>query len=247
LPGFLALILCEQKRFWQDPVRIGGRMIQPLLYLVALGAGFGRASMLGEAAYPAYIFPGVLAISLLNTATYSATNLVFERETGLFKAVLVAPVSRRTIAAGKVSACALLAWLQSLPLLLAAPWLGLRPGPLALGELLLAMLLSALVFAAIGVAVASRLSSTLAFPIVSNAVMLPMFFAGGALFPLGPAPRWLQGLALVDPVAYSVDLMRGTLLGKFFFHPLLSLGGLSLSLVLLLHFSVQAFERGEDI
>ena len=109
MPAFLALVLREQIRFWQDPLRIGGRMIQPLAYLFMLGAGMSPTSTLGRGAYSGFIFPGVVAMSLLFTAAYSAAHIVFDREIGFFKAVLVAPVPRRTIAAGKVASGALLA------------------------------------------------------------------------------------------------------------------------------------------
>ena len=247
VPGFIALVVCDLKRFWLQPVRIVGRMIQPLLYLFVLGAGISGSSVLGNRGYPRYIFAGVIAMSLLNTATFCATNLVFDREIGFFKAVLVAPISRRTIAAGKVTSGALVAWMQSLPLILAAPFVGLHPDPGAVLATALAMALSAAVFSALGVAVASRLNESVVFPIVITGVLLPMFFLGGTLFPLDMAPVWLQRVALLDPVTYGADLIRGSVVGRFHFHPVVSVMVLSGLLALLVQSSVAAFERGEDV
>ena len=93
---------------------------------------------------------------------------------------------------------------------------------------------------------AARFTSTTVFPIVSNAVLLPMFFISGALYPLARAPHWLQVIAHFDPVAYAVDLMRGALIGVFFFPPWLSLSALAVSLTALAAAAIRVFSRGED-
>jgi ABC-2 type transport system permease protein len=112
--------------------------------------------------------------------------------------------------------------------------------------LLGAMVMAAMTFSALGVAVASRFTSVTVFPIVSNAVLLPMFFLSGALYPLAMAPRWIQLAAYLDPVAYAVDLMRGALIGQFFMSPALSLAVLVAVTVVLTWSCVRVFNRGED-
>jgi ABC-2 type transport system permease protein len=108
------------------------------------------------------------------------------------------------------------------------------------------MALASFTFSTIGVAFACRFNSTTVFPIVSNAVLLPMFFLSGGLYPLRNAPYWMQVAAHFDPVAYAVDLMRGSVLGTFFFPVPLSLGALALTIALLIWAAVRVFNRGED-
>ncbi|MCB0061602.1 MAG: ABC transporter permease, partial [Caldilineaceae bacterium] len=195
--------------------------------------------------YLGFIFPGVVALSLLFTATFSAISIVFDREVGFLKAVLVAPVSRRSIALGKVVSGAVIALAQACLLLIAAPFAGVSFGLLNLAGFLVFMLLSGIVFSALGVAVAANFSSTEVFPVVLNALLLPMFFISGALFPLDSAPGWLQAVAYADPVAYGVDLLRGSVLGEFHFPIALSLTVLFAAILVLTWLAVIVFERGE--
>jgi len=245
LRGIYAVVVLDMKRFWLDRARLVMGLAQPLLYLFVLGAGLGSSSQLGGN-YQRFIFPGVLGLSMLFTATFSAITIVFDRQMGFFKAVLVAPVPRTAIALGKIVAGALQAAVQGVIVLPFAPLAGV---PVGVGEtfvLLAAMLLACATFSAIGVAFASRFTSVTVFPIVSNAVLLPMFFLSGALYPLTMAPRWMQVAAHFDPVAYAVDLMRGALLGKFFFPVALSLAAQAAVIALLAWAAVRVFKRGED-
>jgi len=246
IQGIYAVVVLDLKRFWLERARLIAGLAQPLLYLFVLGAGLGASSRLGGGDYQRYIFPGVLALSLLFTATFSAITIVFDRQIGFFKAVLVAPVPRPAIAMGKIAAGALQAFAQGVVVLPFAPLAGVRFGFVEGVELVAAMLLAAVTFSAIGVACACRFTSTTVFPIVSNAVLLPMFFLSGALYPLTVAPHWMQVAAHFDPVAYAVDLMRGSLLGTFFFPVPLSLAALAVVITLLTWAAVRVFNRGED-
>jgi ABC-2 type transport system permease protein len=244
--GIYAVLLIDLKRFWLDRARMAMGLLQPLLYLFVLGAGIGSSSQQGGAGYQRFIFPGVLALSMLFTATFAAISIVFDRQMGFFKAVLVAPVPRPAIALGKVAAGAVQAVAQGVIVLPFAPFAGVHLGLLETTELLAGMVLACVTFSAIGVAFASRFTSVTVFPIVSNAVLLPMFFLSGAMYPLTTAPRWMQLAAHADPVAYAVDLMRGALLGQFFFPVWLSLAFLTVVIVVLVWSGVQVLKRGED-
>jgi ABC-2 type transport system permease protein len=241
-----AILALDLKRAWLDRARLAAGLAQPLLYLFVLGAGLGASSQLGGGEYRRYIFPGVLGLSLLFAATFAAIVIVFDRQIGFFKAILVAPVPRSAIAFGKIAAGAVQAFVQGAVVLPFAPFAGIH---LEFGRtiaLLGAMMLAATTFSALGVAVAARFNSTTVFPVVSNAVLLPMFFLSGALYPLKVAPPWMQVAAHFDPVAYAVDLMRGALLGKFFFDPWLSVAALIILIALLGWAAVRVFNRGED-
>jgi ABC-2 type transport system permease protein len=244
--AIFAIVILDLKRFWLDRARLIAGLIQPLLYLFVLGAGIGASVKMGGGDYRRFIFPGTMGLSLLFSATFAAITIVFDRQIGFFKAVLVAPVPRSAIAFGKIIAGALQSFAQGLILLPFAPLAGATLNLVQGVEMVGAMALASLTFSAIGVGFACRFNSTTVFPIVSNAVLLPMFFLSGGLYPLMAAPRWMQIAAHFDPVAYAVDLMRGSVLGIFFFPVPLSLGALALTISLLVWAAVRVFNRGED-
>jgi ABC-2 type transport system permease protein len=244
--AILAIVILDLKRFWVDRARLVFGLVQPLLYLFVLGAGIGGGSRMGGHDYRRFIFPGTMGLCLLFTATFAAITIVFDRQIGFFKAVLVAPVPRPAIALGKIFAGALQALAQGMILLPFAPLAGAPLNLPEVFEMIGAMAMAALTFSSIGVAFACRFSSTTVFPIVSNAVLLPMFFLSGGLYRLDSAPRWMQLAAHFDPVAYAVDLMRGSVLGQFYFPVPLSVGALTLTIALLVWAAVRVFNRGED-
>lgn len=244
--GALAVLALDLKRLWRDKVRLVSSLVQPLLYLFVLGSGLGASSTLGGSGYLRFIYPGVIGLTLLFTAVFSAILIVFDRQFGFLKAVLVAPLSRTAIAVAKVVSGALQALVPAMLLLAFAPAIGVHADAQGWLGLLAAMALAAVTFSALGVAVAARFNSTVVFPVIANAVLLPMFFISGAMFPLTGAPRWLQMLAHVDPVAYAVDLMRGTLSGRYFFPVPLSLAVLAGFVLVLLWAATRVFAAGEE-
>jgi len=244
--GILAIVILDLKRFWLDRARIVAGLVQPLLYLFVLGAGLGASSRMGGADYRRYIFAGTMGLSMLFAATFAAISIVFDRQIGFFKAILVAPVPRSAIALGKIIAGALQALMQGVVLLPFAYLAGTPFSVLGMAGALAAMTLSALAFATIGVAFACRFTSTTVFPVVSNAILLPMFFLSGGLYPLDAAPPWMKIAAQFDPVAYAIDLIRGALLGRFHFPILQSVGALILTIAILAFEAVRIFSRGED-
>lgn len=244
--GVYAVVVLDLKRAWLDRARLIAGMAQPLLYLFVLGAGIGGSSRLGGPEYQRFIFPGVIGLSLLFTSVFMAISIVFDRQIGFFKAVLVSPIPRVSIALGKITSGAIQALVQGLILLPFAPLAGV---PLNLGsaaELVGAMALAAVTFSSLGVAVASRFTSTTVFPIVSNTLILPMFFLSGAMYPLGTAPHVMQIASHFDPVAYAVDLMRGAVLGRHFFPPAVGIAMQLVLIALLTWAAVRVFNRGED-
>ncbi len=244
--GLFAVIMLDLKRLWVDRVRLVSSLIQPLLYLFVLGSGLGASSRMGGSGYLHYIYPGVLGLSLLFSSVFAAMLIVFDRQIGFLKAVLVAPVPRVAIALGKVLSGAIQALVPATILLLLLPLLGMDLSLLSLLELIGTMSLAAVTFSALGVATAARFRSTTVFPIIGNAVLLPMFFLSGALYPLDSAPTWLRWLARIDPVAYAVDLMRGAILDRYAYPPLLSLAVLLGFIVVLTWLATRVFAAGED-
>ncbi|MGH8397024.1 MAG: ABC transporter permease [Gammaproteobacteria bacterium] len=244
--GLFAIIVLDLTRLWKERVRLISSFIQPLLYLFVLGSGLGASSVMGGSKYLQYIFPGVLGLSLLFSAVFAAMMIVFDRQIGFLKAVLVAPVPRPAIAIGKVLSGAIQALVPAAVMLIFLPLLGIHTGWLRFFGLLGAMVIAAITFSALGVATAARFKSTTVFPIVSNAVLLPMFFLSGALFPLYSAPHWLKILAHFDPVAYAVDLMRGATTGMLYFPLWLSFAVLASFIIVLTWLATRVFATGED-
>ncbi|WP_321965333.1 ABC transporter permease [Paraburkholderia sp. J7] len=231
MSNVLAIIWFDLKRFWASPLRILFGLTQPLLYLFVLGAALRSGTYAEVSGYQAYIFPGVVGLSLMFTAISAAVGIVHDRQTGLLNALLVSPVKRAEIAAGKIGAGALLASVQSALLLPFSPTIGIGLTAPRLALLLLAMVLAALAFSALGLALALPFRSVIVFPVVSNTLLLPMFFLSGALYPLDLAPDWIRLAAVFDPAAYGVDLMRGVLTTQFAIAPARSLAALAACLV----------------
>jgi ABC-2 type transport system permease protein len=231
MSNVLAIVRFDLKRFWASPLRILFGLTQPLLYLFVLGAALRSGTYEEVSGYQAYIFPGVLGLSLMFTAISAAVGIVHDRQTGLLDALLVSPVGRFEIAAGKIGAGAVVAWVQSLLLLPFSPTIGIGLTAQNLVLLVAAMAFAALVFSALGLALALPFRSVIVFPVVSNTLLLPMFFLSGGLYPLDLAPDWIRFAAAYDPAAYGVDLMRGALTTRFTIDPLRSTATLAACLV----------------
>ncbi len=209
------LWLRQLKRYLRSRSRIVGSLGQPLLFLLALGFGFGPTfEKAGGGDYFQFLVPGVVAMSILFTAMFSGIEIIWDRQFGFLKETLVAPVSRLTIMVGRTLGGATVATLQGCIVFVLAMIFGFRPEfginlPLALAF----MFLIALLFTALGTAVACQLEDMQGFQLIMNFLIMPLFFLSGALFPLDVAPAVLVMIARCDPLSYGVDGLRGTLIG----------------------------------
>jgi ABC-2 type transport system permease protein len=212
LRGIYIIWYRDVLRFARDRARIVGALGQPVLFLFIFGSGL-RATMGGGqsglgADYVAFLFPGVVAMSVLFTSVFSAMGIVWDREFGFLKEVLVAPVSRWAVAVGKALGGASQALLQGTIVLLLAPLAGVPLTPLLIVQMLPLMALLAFALTSLGIVIASRMKSMEGFQVVMNFLVMPMFFLSGALFPLNDVPGWLAVLTRLDPVTYGVDPLR---------------------------------------
>jgi ABC-2 type transport system permease protein len=151
-------------------------------------------------------------MSVLFTSIFSAMSIIWDREFGFLKEVLVAPAPRWAVAAGKILGGASVATLQSAILLVLAPLVGVWPSPLMVVQLLLLSLLISCAMTSFGVAIAARMRSMQGFQMVMNFLVMPLYFLSGAMFPVSSAPPWMKALMTVDPLAYGVDAMRQVVL-----------------------------------
>ncbi len=211
--------LREVKRFTRSRSRIVGSLSQPLLFLVALGYGLGPVfRKAGQGDYFAFIVPGVISMSILFVSLFNGMQVIWDRQFGFLKETMVAPVSRVAIMGGRALGGATVAMMQGTIVLVITMIAGFRPVSVigvVLG--LLVMLLTALLFNALGIVLASRLRDMQGFQLIVNFLGMPLFFLSGALFPIAQGSAGLRFIARLDPLSYGVDALRIFLLGHGIF------------------------------
>lgn len=207
------LWLRQLKRYVRSRARLIGSLGQPLLFLIALGFGFGPIyQRAGGGSYIQFLAPGIIAMSVLFTAMFSGIEIIWDRQFGFLKETLVAPVSRMEIMIGRTLGGATVALIQGTVVLFVSFLVGFRlSGFLCLPLVFLFMLLIALLFTAIGTAIASVMEDMHGFQLIMNFLVMPLFFLSGALFPLQNLPKVLNIVASLDPLSYGVDGLRGAL------------------------------------
>ena len=207
--------LREIIRYWRNKTRAISGLAMPVLWIVVMGSGLSSSlrftpnGSTGGFDYINFIFPGIIAMTLLFSSVFSALSLVYDREFGFFKEIFVAPISRTSIVLGKVLGGATTATIQASLMFFLAPIVGITLTPKSILLLLPAMFLVAFGMSSLGILIASRMKSTETFPMVMQFIMMPMFFLSGALFPLREAPGWLSIIAKFNPLTYGVNLLRG--------------------------------------
>lgn len=219
LTGVYIVWLRDFKRFWRDTPRRIGAFVQPLIYLFLLGTGLQAAFKsfgAGDTKYVLFMFPGILAMTILFTSVFSSISILWDREFGFLKEVLVSPVPRTSVAVGKIFGGATTAMIQGviLMILMFFPFMyGFSLSSLgkALALIPLTILLS-IGLTSLGVAIAARMKSMEGFPIIMNFILLPLFFLSGAMFPLTELPTWMSVLTKLNPLSYGVDMLRAVTL-----------------------------------
>jgi ABC-2 type transport system permease protein len=239
------LWLRQIKRYVRSKPRIIASLGQPLLFLLALGFGFGPIfQRAGQGNYIQFLAPGVIGMTILFTAIFSGIELIWDRQFGFLKETLVAPVPRIVIMIGRTLGGATVAMIQGLIVVLICFAAGFRVTNFAaLPYAILVMLLIAIMFTALGTAIASVLSDFQGFQLVMNFLVMPIFFLSGALFPLTNLPKLLDIVATLDPLSYGVDGLRSSLIGLAHFGLPLDLMVLSVIAVALLSVGGHLFSR----
>ena len=201
----------ELIRFRSDRLRAITSLVQPVLFLFVLGTGLSRLASRGLPVgvdFRTFIYPGVLAMSVLFTAIFSAASIVWDREFGFLREMLVAPVRRWAIVIGKCLGGATVATFQGLIFLALAGVAHVPYDPVLLLTLVGELLLLSFTLTAFGVMMAARIKQIQAFMALTQLFVLPLFFLSGALYPLNGLPAWLTVLTRIDPLTYIVDPMR---------------------------------------
>jgi ABC-2 type transport system permease protein len=200
----------ELIRFRSDRMRIVTALVQPLLFLFVLGSGLQQLSSASTHGVDlkTFIYPGILCIAVMFTAMFSAASIVWDREFGFLREMMVAPVRRSSIVIGKCLGGATVASFQGVILICLAGAVHVPYDPMLILGVFGLQLLLAFSITAFGVMVAARIKQMQSFMGVMQMIVMPMFFISGALFPVSNLPGWLAALNRIDPITYAVDPMR---------------------------------------
>jgi ABC-2 type transport system permease protein len=210
------LWLRQIKRYLRSKSRILGSLAQPLLFLLALGYGFGSVfQKAGEGSYVNFLAPGIIGMSIIFTSIFTGIEIIWDRQFGFLKEMMVAPMSRLNIMIGRTIGGATVATIQGVIVLVLSMVFGFHPHSLV-GVLFVVpvMFLVALLFTALGTMIASLLDDMQGFQLIMNFLVMPLFFLSGALFPLEGLPKALSIIAKLDPLSYGVDAFRALLINS---------------------------------
>ena len=262
LGGLYGLWLREVRRSFRDWGQLIGGISRPILWVVILGIGlnpyfrgevFGKVTFVVPFTYLEFIFPAVIALNILFTSVQSAVSVIWDREFGFLREVLVSPLSRGTILLGKVLGGATVAVLHGCLVLLLAKFADVNLTWMKVLEALGLMSMMAFALTSLGVVIANHVRSFQGFGIFSNAVILPLYFTSSSIFPLDPAlskaqtrvvyPEWLVTLVEWNPLTYAIDALRGALIDYNQFDPLMGILVMGVSGVALFALALFEFRR----
>lgn len=219
LRGIYTLWLREVKRYSREKSRLVSSIVQPLIWLVIFGTGLGSAiGLAGGLNYQQFIFPGIIGQTMLFTAMFMGISVIWDKQFGFMKEILVAPVSRVSIFIGKVLGVGTDSLIQGI-IIFVFGFLLSSPLHLSLSlpmfiESLPIMVVIAIGLVCIGLTMAAYMNSLENFGAIMTFVNMPMFFLSGALFPVTRLPDWLKWVFYVNPLTYGVDALRTIILGS---------------------------------
>ena len=211
----------EMIRFRRDLTRVASSVIQPLLFLFVLGSGLGSLMQAGTGGvdFKTFLFPGVLSMSVLFTAAFAGISMVWDREFGFLREMLVAPVSTTSILLGKCLGGASVATIQSVVVIALAGLVGVPYDPLMILEVIALLFVMSFMITALGLVLASRVKQVQsAMPLVQM-IITPLMFLSGALFPLSNLPSWLSIVTHLNPMTYAVEPVRSVVFDRLALSP----------------------------
>lgn len=206
----------ELLRFVNERSRIISSLAFPLLFLVIFGAGFGRVigSIAPGVDFIQFMYPGIVAMSVLTTSLFAGVSVVWDREFGFLREILVAPIGRTGIVFGKALGAGITALLQVLILLVLAPILGVSLTPQAILALVPVVVILSLGLSGLGILLASFMTSQQGFQLLMQLLIFPLIFLAGVFFPVDNIPVWLEVISKINPLTYGVDAIRQIMLGS---------------------------------
>jgi ABC-2 type transport system permease protein len=245
------LWLREMKRFIRAKSRIVGALAMPLFFLAFLGLGFRRMTIPGlseEVGYINFLVPGILGMSILFSSTFAGLSVLWDREFGFLKEIMVAPVSRVSIVLGRIAGGATTTLIQAVLILGISFLMGFKiTSVVSVFLALVFMVMIAVTFISLGLIFASKMRDIQGFSIVMNFVIFPLFFLSGALYPLENFPAWLRYLSRLDPLTYGVDGLRGVLIGVSSLPVVSNLIVMSIFSAIMIVLGAYFFEKSESV
>jgi ABC-2 type transport system permease protein len=203
-------------RFWYDKARMFSALLFPIFFLVIFGAGLTQSiGLMAEGVdFVQFMYPGIIAMSVLMGAFMSGVSIVWDREYGFLKEVLVAPISRISVAVGRTLGAATVATIQGIMILVLAPIVDVSLTVWMVVALIPLSFLLAASMGSLGILLASRVKSTEAFQAIMQMLMFPMMFLSGVFFPMQNLPGWMSVIVKINPASYGVAAIRQVVLGN---------------------------------
>ncbi|MFH1125696.1 MAG: ABC transporter permease [Candidatus Altiarchaeota archaeon] len=238
-----ALWYREVRAHLNDKPRIISSIVRSLLWLIIFGSGFNAARFSSLTMnYQEFLFPGVVGMSLLFTSMFAGVSVIWDREFGFLKEIVVSPISRISMLLGKVLGGSTIAMSEALIILLFSFVVGVQVNWINLPMILVAMLLISFTLVSIGLIVASFIESFEGFNTIMSFVIMPMFFLSGAVFPLESMPVWMKPIVYFNPLSYGVDAIRTLIIGVSYFDLHIDFLVLALCAMFMLSFGSRAFK-----
>ena len=203
------IVAREFKKFIREKSRLISTLARPLLWLFLIGGGMSRLVPAGEnVSYIQFIFPGILGMTILFSSIFSSISIIWDKEFGFMKEILVAPVSRFSVVVGKATSGMVLSTFQVMIVLCLFPFIGLRLDPLQIIGVILVSAILSFALASFGILLASFYDSYESFSVIMNFIVMPMFFLSGAMYPVKLLPEVLKVASKLNPLTYGVDALK---------------------------------------
>ena len=248
LDAIYVILMRDLVRYFRERSQLVGAVARPALWLFIMG--YGMQSMVTRrfagANYVAFVFPGMIAMTVLFTSMFSAISVIWDREFGFLKGVLVAPIPHYAPIIGKALSGTVLSLVQGAIIMIFAPIVGVHLGLIVIVKSLAIMTLTAFAMTSVGLIIASRMTSFEGFGTIMNFVVMPIFFLSGAMFDTSRVPRLMRVFVNLNPLSYGVDALRSTILHSHPQHPLWqSFVIMSVLAVVLVAISARTFTKME--
>lgn len=208
------LMAREFKRFIRERSRLLSTVARPLIWLFLVGGGMSRFVSPGEGlSYMQFIFPGIIGMTILFSSIFSSISIIWDKEFGFMKEILVAPVSRFSVVVGKALSGTLISTFQAAIILILFPFLGLEMNLLSVLTTIVVAALLAFCISSLGIVIATFYESFESFSVIMNFIVMPMFFLSGAMYPVNKLPKILRVISTCNPLTYGVDALKHSIFG----------------------------------
>jgi ABC-2 type transport system permease protein len=209
LNAIYVIVAREFIKFIRERGRLVSTFARPLLWLFLVGGGMSRmVSPDMGMPYMQFIFPGIIGLTILFSSIFSSISIIWDKEFGFMKEMLVAPVSRFSIVVGKALSGTVVSTLQALVILLLFPLIGLKLGIIQIVSILFISAMLSFCLASLGILIATFYESLESFSVIMNFIVMPMFFLSGAMYPVKLLPHVLGFFTRINPLTYGIDALK---------------------------------------